>query len=122
MRYALAAILAFVALNAIGGGVYGVMGARDVPREWLRGSPFSNYLVPTLILIAAVGGSSLWACLAVLRGLPSAVFACYASGVILLAWIASQVAIIGFVSPLQPAFFAFGVLILLLARRLTRSP
>ncbi len=49
-RYVLGSLLAFVAANAVGGGFYGVSGAEGVPIEWLRGSPFTTYLVPSLIL------------------------------------------------------------------------
>ena len=33
-------LLDFGALNAFGGGYYGLAGAQGIPREWLRGSPF----------------------------------------------------------------------------------
>jgi len=49
LRYALAGLLAFGALNAFAGGYYGLSGAPGVPVEWLEGSPFSDYTVPSLI-------------------------------------------------------------------------
>ncbi len=42
MRYALGALLAFAALNAFGGGYYAMSGAKDVPIDWLKGSPFEK--------------------------------------------------------------------------------
>lgn len=40
-----------VALNAAGGGIYGLTGAPDVPAAWLQGTPFTSHLVPSLILL-----------------------------------------------------------------------
>src|SRR6185503_7859661 len=40
LRGVLGGLLAFGALNAFAGGLYGMSGAPDVPREWLEGSPF----------------------------------------------------------------------------------
>ena len=57
IRYTLGVLLAFGALNAFGGGYYGMQGAEGVPLEWLEGSPFKDYFLPGLILFAVVGGS-----------------------------------------------------------------
>ena len=59
LRYFLGCLLAFSALNAFGGGIYAIMGAENVPVEWLKGSPFTSYFVPGLILFFIVGGSFL---------------------------------------------------------------
>jgi hypothetical protein len=40
LRYILGAVLGFAALNAFAGGYYGLTGAKGIPKEWLRGSPF----------------------------------------------------------------------------------
>lgn len=41
-RFALGALLAFVAINAFGGGACGVLGAKGIPTEWLHGTPFRS--------------------------------------------------------------------------------
>lgn len=64
-RWPLLTLELVVALNAIGGAVYGLAGAKNVPREWLKGSPFDSYLVPSLVLLVAVAGSSLAAATAI---------------------------------------------------------
>jgi hypothetical protein len=66
VRYALGLLLAFGALNAFGGGHYGLSGAPGVPVEWLAGNPFENYFVPSVILFVVVGGTLAFAALAVL--------------------------------------------------------
>ena len=55
-RRLLVVLEAVIALNAIGGGVYGLAGAKNVPRDWLTGSPFHSYLIPQSRPLIAVGG------------------------------------------------------------------
>ncbi|MDH3458085.1 MAG: hypothetical protein OER90_14695 [Gemmatimonadota bacterium] len=114
-RYLLGGLLAFGALNAFGGGYYGLSGAEGIPVELLEGSPFRSYFVPSLVLIVAVGGSFLFASIAVFADLRIARFSALMSGAIVLAWIVVQLGIIGYVSWLQPTTAVGGLLILLLA-------
>lgn len=65
IRYSLGGLLALGALNALGGGYYGLTGAVGVPTQWLEGSAFEDYFVPSLILLIAVGGSFMVAAIAV---------------------------------------------------------
>ena len=121
IRYSLGALLAFGALNAFAGGYYGLSGAKGVPREWLAGSPFADYFVPSLILLVVVGGAFVvgaWAVFARWRNARS--FALVAS-VIVLGWLAVQLAVIGYVSWMQPVTAAAAIAILLLALAL-RAP
>jgi hypothetical protein len=102
LRYTLGILLGFIALNAFGGGAYGIAGAEDVPRAWLEGSPFRDYLIPSVFLLLIVGGSAWLATIALFADWSNArVLTLTAAGVVL-AWIVAQVAIIGYVSPLQP--------------------
>jgi hypothetical protein len=113
-RYVLGAALAFVALNAFAGGIYGMLGARGVPRAWLQGSPFSSYFVPGLVLFVVVGGAFTVAALAVLGRRPVGLELAALAASILLVWLAVQVATIGLVSWLQPAtgVAALGILVI----------
>ena len=63
----------------------------------------------------AVGGSFLIASIAVLAGWRISRTAAFAAGAIVLAWIAVQVAVIGYVSWMQPATAAGGVVVIVLA-------
>jgi hypothetical protein len=110
----------FTALNAVGGSLYGLGGAPNVPREWLEGSPFHDYRVPSLILGVAVGGSSATAAVTAWRGSEHAGPASVAAGVILSGWIAAQVAIIGPRSFLQPLMGAVGLALIGLGGRLRK--
>lgn len=120
VRYALGLLHLFGALNAFGGGYYGLSGAQGIPREWLEGSPFRGYFLPSLFLFVVVGGAFLAAGIAILARLRFARPLSLGTGGLVLAWIAVQVAIIGYVSWMQPATVAGGVLILLLTRMLPR--
>ena len=116
IRHALGVLLAFVALNAFAGGYYGMSGAADVPREWLQGSPFRDYFIPGLFLFVVIGGSFLFAAIAVFGRLPKARLAAFSAAIIVLAWLAVQVSIIGYVSWMQPATTIAGIIFLSLAR------
>ena len=107
LRYALGTLLAFGALNAFAGGYYGLTGAQGVPREWLRGSPFTDYFVPSLAAFAR------WR-----HARPLAL----AAGVIVLGWLAIQIAVIGYVSWMQPATAIAGAIVLALAWRMQPPP
>lgn len=104
----IAALGATTAVNAVGGSVYGLSGAPQVPREWLGGSPFRDYRIPSLILGIAVGGSSAAAASTAWRGSERAGNAAITAGVVLLGWIGAQVAIIGPRSFLQPLMGGVG--------------
>jgi hypothetical protein len=121
VRWTLGLLLAFGALNAFGGGWYGLAGAEGIPTEWLAGSPFTSYFVPSLILLLVVGGAFLAAAIAVFLRTRCARRAAIAAGTIVLGWIAVQVSIIGYVSWMQPTTTIAGVLVLVLAALLPTS-
>jgi hypothetical protein len=118
LRVILGVLLGFGAVNAFGGAYYGLAGAEGVPREWLEGSPFADYTIPSLVLGAVVGGSFLLAAIAVFGRWRNARLLATAAGAIVLGWIAVQGAIIGYVSWMQPVTAAWGVAVLLVARLL----
>lgn len=121
IRYSLGALLAFGAVNAFGGGYYGLSGAEGIPTEWLQGSPFRDYFVPSLVLLIVVGGSFVIASIAVFAGLRIARLAAFAAGLVVLCWLAVQLAIIGYVSWMQPTTAIAGVLVLVLGSLLPPS-
>ena len=68
-------------------------GARDIPIEWLKGTPFEDYFLPGLILFVMVGGSCLYASLMVFTAAYHARGASLAAAVALFFWLATQMAI-----------------------------
>ena len=118
VRYTLGALLAFAALNAFGGGYYAISGAPGVPVEWLNGSPFRSYFIPGLILFFVVGGAFLVAAIAVFVRLRIERTATFIAVIIVLIWLTVQIAIIGYVSWMQPVTAFVTLLILFLGWRL----
>ena len=120
VRYSLGGLLAFGALNALGGGYYGLTGAAGVPTEWLKGSPFADYFVPSLILLVVVGGSFIVAAIAVFARLRGDRFAVFVAAFVVLGWLTVQISIIGYVSWMQPATAIAGLVVLVLGSQLPR--
>lgn len=113
-----------ISLCAVGGAAYGLSGAENMPPEWLDGTPFRSYLVPSLVLLVAVGGGMALAGGLLLTRNELAPEATVTAGLILAAWILVQVLIIvpdGGFSWLQPAMFAIGLVIVLGGLRLRRE-
>jgi len=121
IRYFLGSLLIVLAVNAFGGGYYGMAGAKGVPVEWLKGSPFSDYFVPGLFLFIVIGGSALFAGIAIFRRLKIARTAALICGIITLLWIVMQVSIISYVSWMQPATLIAAILILTLTGLLPKE-
>lgn len=120
-RIALIVIQVLVMLNAFGGGFYGLAGAKDVPLSWLDGSPFDSFFVPSLFLFVVIGGGMLVATLVWWRKSSLAPWVSLAMGALLMLWIVAQVAIIGYVSWMQPVSFVAGAAIVALAGVLLRA-
>lgn len=120
IRYSLGILLLLVAINAFAGGYYAMAGAKNVPTEWLRGSPFSNYFIPGLFLFIVVGGLALLAAIFIFRHHRLALKAAYVSGTIILLWLLIQVTIIGYVSWMQPTTAIAAVIIILLTTQLKK--
>lgn len=112
-RTLLGIFLSFMALNAFGGGVYGMLGANEIPLEWLDNSPFTNYFFPSLILFVVVGGIFALAAYHVFSKHRLAFITCYAAVGVVLGWLFVQIFMIGFVSWLQPFIAIFAGVILL---------
>jgi hypothetical protein len=120
VRYVLGALLLLLALNAFGGGFYGMAGAGNVSVAWLEGSPFRSYFLPGLFLFAVIGGTALWAAILVFRKHRLARLSALICALLVLAWLGVQLAIIGYVSWMQPATAIAAILILMLSRLLPK--
>jgi hypothetical protein len=79
-----------------------------MPLELLDETPFRSYLIPGLILCVVVGGSLVAAGLVALRRRPSAPQWGIVAGLILVIWIATQIALIGYLHPIQAAYLSVG--------------
>lgn len=122
-RWLLIAVELVIAVNAVGGAVWGLAGAKNVPRQWLEGTPFHSYVIPSLILLVAVGGGMMMAALALVVRHRLAPEVSIAAAFVLVIWITAQVLIIvpdGGFSWLQPTMFVAALFIAELGWRLRR--
>lgn len=110
---ALMCALSFQGLSGLAGGV-GLMGdptgtSLRIPQEWLAGSPFSDYLVPGLILLILLGALPLVVVWGVWAAAPWAWAASLGIGVMLVVWIGVQISIVGY-QPSPPLQVVYGTL------------
>ena len=105
-----------LALGALAGGVALVAdpsgGYLQMPLDVLAGTPFRSFLVPGLVLLLANGVLPLVVAAGALARRPWAVLGHVAAGVVLVGWILGQVALLGFVTWLQPAYLVYGLVLL----------
>jgi hypothetical protein len=118
LRLLLGLIQAGVGLSAILGGAQLVSdptgAGAALPLEWLQGSPFSDYLIPGLLLLVAVGLGTSLAAGATWLGFRRAGLLAMAAGLVLVVFILTEVWMVGWRTLLQPLFLVLGLLILAL--------
>lgn len=115
---ALAIMHLFVGIGAIPAG-YSLFTTPDgsflgMTAESLEGSPFTDFFIPGLFLFIVLGLVNLFAAMLVFKQHKHSGLAGLIMGLILVAWIVIQVAIIGLSSFLQPLFFFVGLIQLML--------
>lgn len=125
VQVALFAIDAFAALTAVGGGIALVTGLEGdrFSLDLLKGTPFTTFVVPGLILAALVGGSATYAAIVTLRNPYGGAMASALAGTILMGWIIGEVLMLN-----QPVaftwveafFFAVGLTMATLGLALSR--
>lgn len=96
---ALLVLTGIQALGAIGGGIGLIRDPIDnigMPLSMLEGSPFSDYLIPGIILLVAVGVFALFVWAGLLRRWKPAWWLSLASGGGLVVWIITEVAMLGY--------------------------
>ncbi len=103
---------AVVAVTAVGGGIAlaaGLEGER-YPAGLLKGTPFTNYLVPGLILAVVLGGSAAAAAALTFTAPGVGAWVSVLAGVILMGQIAGEIRLLKQpISGLEVAYFAVGL-------------
>jgi hypothetical protein len=96
--------------------------AWDLPRSWLQHTPFDEWVLPGLALLAFVGIGLLTASAAIVFRVQHARDLSLLAGGGLCAWIVVQLAWLRMIHPVvQPTIFVAGVTIMLLAWRMPTS-
>lgn len=104
----------FLGLTAVAGGVALLIGWIKIPLSSLAGNPFSDYMVPAILLMVAVGGPALLAASVVHLSLNIGVPTSVVAGAAIKVFEIVEWSVIGF-AWLQAAYMAMGVLIISLA-------
>lgn len=109
----------FLAVTALYGGGMLVLdptgGSVGMPVEWLDGTPFSDYLLPGLVLFGVLGVGALAVVLWLLLRWPGARYAAVGLGVALVGWIVVQVLLLGRLHPFHLVYGGLGALLVGLA-------
>ena len=77
---------------------------------WLSGTPFSNFLIPGIVLFAINGLGNALVPFVLLKHRRLYTQLAFLLGLFMIAWIISQVAWIGYKSFLQPLYFSTGLI------------
>lgn len=128
LRGSLIFVDGFAAVSALFGGLELETGwPTRFPSSMLQGTPFSDYLIPGLLLGVVVGGSATIATAATIRSRTAGAFWSFVAGSIMAGWIVGEVVILDVFatnqafSPyfwLQPFYLVVGVAMATLALRL----
>lgn len=82
----------------------------DLSLEWLQNSPFTNYLIPGIILFLLIGMTNVWGMWLTFNKKEKRAAFGTVFGLILMGWIIAQVIWIGYKDFLQPLYFTTGLL------------
>lgn len=109
---------ALLAVGAYGGALMMTLVQPEdfLPPEWLAGTPFDSWVLPGIGLLVANALVPTVALVGEALRRPWAAVAHVAAGAVLVAWIALQLVVIGYVAPaFQLGYLALGVVILVVA-------
>lgn len=132
VAWVLIVLLVFIGIGAVISGAMLFAAPEGHLMQWstddLAGTPFSNYLIPGIILFLFVGIFPLFVAYGLLKK-PSwswpniinpmkkmhwAWTASWAAGVIMLIWITVETVLLGYLSFLQPVIAVYGIVIIVL--------
>lgn len=117
-RLVVLALELVLGVSAVAGGIGLLGGGAGMPESYLDGSPFEDYTVPGLYLLTVIGGGALAAAALTFRHAAQAGAAAVVMGVLLIAWLTVETAIIGYHGGIQPVmlglFFPLGAALVVL--------
>ena len=122
MKTLLFILLSFIAITATVSGILMISqpdgSILQLKPELLAGSPFSNYLVPGVLLACVVGVVNLIAVFLNMMRHRQRYNAAIAGGAVIITWILVQVMMIGTIHWLHILYFSAGILVVLGAYQL----
>lgn len=124
LLYCSCALQSMIGVTAIAGGLRLVMnpaGTQDIPIDWLHNSPFSNYLIPGLVLAVVIGLGNVYAgFVSFLRRVYSGSIA-IAVSLVLIGFMFVELWYVGLRNFLQPLYLFLGLILLLIGMKLNKS-
>lgn len=122
--YSLGILQAFIGFTAAAGG-FGLIsdpsGAKmAVSLEWLNGSPFVDYFIPGLVLLAVIGVGNVLASVASFVRNKFTAHLAIALGLFLTFYMAVEVLFIGLRNLSQPTYFILGLIVFALGIKLSK--
>lgn len=121
LLYWLIALVVLQALSGITGGIGLIIdptgGTLGIPQSWLQDSLFINYLIPGIILFLVLGIYPLILAIGLLKRKRWSLYATRLLGILLVIWILTEIAIIGYRTkpPLQLIYGIIGIIVIILA-------
>jgi len=117
-------LLAFNGIGAIYGGLNFILSpdgsGMEMSPDFLKHSPFHDYLIPGIILLVVNGLFSVVTFLLLIMNMQSAPLLVMSQGFLLCGWIFIQVLLIQVIIPLHVIMGSVGILLILLGRLLGR--
>jgi hypothetical protein len=123
LTFSLGTLQAFIGITAIAGGfrlVSNPNGTSDIPIEWLSNSPFTNYLMPGLVLLIVIGFGNVFAGIVSFLSKRHAGSIAAILGTFLILFMAIEVWFVGLRNFLQPLYFILGAIVLILGLKLVK--
>ena len=111
----LVALEALIAASAVYGGIGLMVNGMGMPLSWLDGTPFTSWVVPGALLLVSVAVPMAVAGVAEFTRSRWAYAASAVAGVVLVAWIGSQLLVLRRYFFLQPVLGVVGVAVVALA-------
>lgn len=105
-------LLLFNGVSAVGGGIALMTGLIPEQPTWVEHTDFTSLYFPGVILLAIVGGSSLFAASAMIKRIEGWQLASILSGVIMIVWIVAEIASIRAFHFLQVIYLVTGVAVI----------
>ena len=109
----------FNSLSALGGGLLLIIDPggdkTQMPIEWLKDSPFNDFLIPGIILFVFIGVFSLISAIAVIKKTNKYQLLIITQGLIMLCWLTVEIIIIkSFYAPLHVPYYLTGLALIIL--------
>lgn len=123
LLYCSGVLQSLIGITAIAGGLRLIMnpaGTQDIPIDWLHNSPFSNYLIPGLVLAVVIGFGNVYAgFVSFLRKVYSGSIA-VAVSLILIGYMFVEIWYVGLRNFLQPLYLFLGLILLFIGMKLNK--